>query len=62
MIRKIMVTMNVKSPYGMAKHGFFNFPVAHPRHAIIIPTMPTPTTIFPTAAPASSPGKLNAYF
>ena len=62
MIKKMIVTMKVKSPYGMAKHGFFIFPVAQPRHETIIPQIPTARTTLPTEAPASSPGNLNAYF
>ena len=62
MTKKRISTTNVKIPYGIAKHGFFILPVAHPRQAIMIPQIPTPTTNLPTDAPASSPGKLNAYF
>ena len=60
--KKMIVTMKVKSPYGIAKHGFFNFPVAHPRIATMIPQIPTATTNLPISAPASSPGILNCFF
>jgi len=51
--RKIMVIMKVRIPYGKAKHGFFNFPVAHPRHAIKRPT--TTIAIFPFPIPEAPP-------
>jgi len=38
--RNTIVIMKVKSPYGIAKHGFFHFPVQHPRHPISKPMLP----------------------
>lgn len=38
--RNTIVMMKVKSPYGIAKHGFFHFPVQHPRHPISKPIAP----------------------
>lgn len=45
--RKIIVMTKDKSPYGIAKQGFLNFPVAHPRQAIRIPTTPSAIAPFP---------------
>lgn len=61
MTRKIIATTKAKIPYGIAKHGFLNLPVAHPRIAIRIPITPTAMLPFPIPSPASNPGILN-YF
>lgn len=60
--RNTMVTINVKIPYGIAKQGFFNLPVAHPRRAIRIPKIPIATFPFPIPAPSSIPGIFNYFF
>jgi hypothetical protein len=54
-------TTKVKRPNGIAKHGFLNLPVAHPRRAIRIPTTPTAMFPLPIPAPASSSGILNFF-
>lgn len=46
----MIVTMKVRIPYGKAKHGFFIFPVAHPRQEIRRPTTPMATSPFPIPA------------
>jgi|APSaa5957512535_1039671.scaffolds.fasta_scaffold104083_1 hypothetical protein len=55
-------TMNVKIPYGIAKQGFFNFPVAQPRRATKMPNTPRAMFPFPMPFPASSPGILKLFF
>jgi len=55
--RKIIVIMKDKSPYGIAKHAIFFFPVKHPRQATKSPTIPIPIIPLPMAFPASvNPG------
>jgi hypothetical protein len=61
-IRKTIATMNVKIPYGIAKHGFFILPVAHPRRAMRIPTIPMTMFPFPIPAPSSIPGMFKLFF
>jgi hypothetical protein len=61
MIRKMTQTIKVKIPNGIAKHGFLNLPVAHPRRAIRIPTTPIAMFPLPIPAPASISGMLNDF-
>jgi hypothetical protein len=62
MTRNSTVPMKVKIPYGIAKKGFFNLPVAHPRSETRMPTTPIVIFPFPIPAPSPSPGILNFYF
>lgn len=39
-IKRTSPKMNVKIPNGIAKHGFLNLAVAHPRHEITSTTIP----------------------
>lgn len=56
-MRKTTVTTKDKSPYGIAKHGFFLAPVKHPRQATITPIIPMASIPPPIAFPASvNPG------